>query len=131
MRPHFSWLLLPGLLWGCHAPTERPDGSAPQYVLSGPVGSAGPHELHPGDTVAIVLARDMGNSEIGGATLVLMRHGPEGKSRELIQLNAIGQLMDEKQDYVLRDGDELIFPGGTTNPSEYHRPDLPANRGGP
>ncbi|MGA3065644.1 MAG: hypothetical protein ABSF29_02230 [Tepidisphaeraceae bacterium] len=125
--------MLPGLAWGCNSSsvTERPDGSGPQYVLSSPSGLAKPRELHPGDTVAIVLARDLANSGLGGVTLVLIRHGPEGKTRELIQLDAAGKLMDEKQNYVLRDGDEMILPGEQSNPSDYNRPDLPAARGGP
>jgi protein involved in polysaccharide export with SLBB domain len=132
-RPWAALLLLTSLTWGCHC-THSPqtvNTPTPQYILSGGIKAAGRHDLHPGDTISIVLTRDLGASNVGAVTLVLMRHGPEGKSRELIQLNAIGQLMDEKQNYVLRDGDELIFPGGTTNPGGPNRPDLPPSRGGP
>jgi protein involved in polysaccharide export with SLBB domain len=133
IRPHIPLILLASLLWGCNEnhPGQSPNAPTPQYLLSGDIKAAGRHNLHPGDTVSTVLARDLGDSEIGPATLVLSRHGPEGKTRELIQLNAIGQLMDEKQNYVLRDGDELIFPGSTTNPGGPNRPDLPPSRGGP
>ena len=51
-------------------------------------------------------------------TIVLIRRAPEGKTRQLIQLDARGQLMNEKQNFALRDGDELVFPGGkTTDPT--------------
>jgi hypothetical protein len=60
----------------------------------------------------------------------LIRQGPEGKSRQLIQLDPSGKLMDEKQNYVLRDGDVLIIPAEHSNPGDYNRPDLPPSHSG-
>ncbi len=134
MRPHLFLLLAATLLWGCgtdHS-SEGHAGAGPQYLISGNVPAAGRHDLHPGDTVSVVLDRDLADANVGAITLVLVRQGPEGKSRQLIQLNASGKLMDEKQNYVLRDGDELIFPSGASSPeSSSNRPDLPPARGGP
>ena len=50
-------------------------------------------------------------------TVVLIRRGPEGRTRRLIQLDANGKLIDPKQNVALLDGDEIVFPGsGTANP---------------
>jgi hypothetical protein len=137
MRPHvplliFSLALCFLPLWGCSTDnfSEMHDGAAPQYILSGDVPSAGPHELHPNDTISSVLARDIPDWNLGPVTLVLIRHGPEGKTRELIELNVIGQVMNPKQNCVLRDGDELVFPNATATPGSSNRPDLPPARGG-
>jgi hypothetical protein len=86
------------------------DSTQPHYMVQGDVAEPGRHDLHAGDTIASVLADDLFHSHGQPVTLVLVRHGPEGKTRQLIPLDANGKLMDEKQDYVLRDGDELIFP---------------------
>ena len=53
---------------------------------------------------------------LSGAVM-LIRLGPECKTRELIQVDAVGKLMDDKQNYLLRDGDELVFPGPNINPA--------------
>jgi hypothetical protein len=85
--------------------------TSPRYMLSlGPNSSAW-HPLQPGDTVQTVLDQNLIPTPHGPMTLVLVHRGPEGRSRELIQLDADGKLMDPKQNYVLRDGDELVFPG--------------------
>jgi hypothetical protein len=107
-------------LIGCqsHAPEDASTaGSAPgtaygQYVVSGGVAKPGPRPLAPGDTVAVVIARNLPAPPSEPITIVLIRHAPEGTIRQLIQLNAHGQLMDEEQNFALRNGDELIFPGG-------------------
>jgi len=93
-----------------------------QYVVSGGALHPGPHELRPGDTVSTILARDLPAKPGKPVTIVLIRQAPEGKVRQLIQLDANGRLMDEKQNWALRNGDELVFPGGagsnsTRNPT--------------
>jgi hypothetical protein len=93
-----------------------------QYVISGGVPHPGPRTLLAGDTVSIVLARDFPNAAARPCTIILIRQAPEGKTRQLIQLDASGKLVNEKQDWVLRNGDELVFPGGqgsnsTRNPT--------------
>jgi hypothetical protein len=93
-----------------------------QYVVSGGAAHPGQHVLRPGDTVSTILARDLAAKPGKPITIVLIRQAPEGKTRQLIQLDASGRLMDQKQNWVLRNGDELVFPGGagsnsTRNPT--------------
>jgi hypothetical protein len=83
-----------------------------QYVVSGGIPNPGPQPLLSGDTIASVLARNVYIPPGQPITIVLIRHAPEGKTRQLIQLDSRGQLMDEKQNFALRNGDELVFPGG-------------------
>jgi hypothetical protein len=103
------------------SPAVTPPAPAPvaRYLISGGVSDPGPRTLTPGDCVGSVIARNLPPSQGQPMTIVLIRHAPEGKTRQLIQLDAKGQLMDEKQNFALRDGDELIFPGGKgANPSD-------------
>lgn len=100
------------------SPSKPVATASSQYVVSGGIVHPGPRPLVPGDTVASVIARDLPGPPGQPITIVLVRHAPEGKTRQLIQLDAQGQLMSEKQNVALRNGDELIFPGGTeSNPT--------------
>ncbi|HEX4052902.1 MAG TPA: hypothetical protein VHX86_01425 [Tepidisphaeraceae bacterium] len=99
-----------------------------QYVVSGGIPKPGSRRLIPGDTVATVIARDFPNPPAEPITIVLVRRAPEGKTRQLIQLDAHGQLMSEQQNIVLRNGDELIFPGGAGSNSTGN-PTVPPQRG--
>jgi protein involved in polysaccharide export with SLBB domain len=100
------------------APVQLAPAPPAQYLISGGVPSPGPRTLTPGDCVATVIARNIPSSPGQPMTIVLIRRAPEGKTHQLIQLDARGQLMDEKQNVALRNGDELVFPGGkTTDPS--------------
>ncbi len=95
-------------------PPQTSDGSSgPRYMLSTGPNSAAWHPLEPGDSVETVLTQNPIPTPHGPMTVVLVHRGPEGRSRELIQLEADGKLMDPKQNYALRDGDELIYPGST------------------
>ena len=107
-------------------PAARPTAATSmpccQYVLSGGAAHPGHHELRPGDTVSTILARELPQKPGKPVTLVLIRRAPEGKTRQLIQVDANGRLMDEKQNVALRNGDELVFPGegglnSTRNPT--------------
>jgi len=89
-----------------------PSASAQQIVLAGGVEKPGPRKLEPGETVSTVLAANLPNPPGKPITVVLIRQAPEGKTRQLIQLDANGKLMDQKQDWALRNGDEIVFPGG-------------------
>jgi hypothetical protein len=111
-----------------NAPVAEEDISAPttvpccQYIVSGGVAHPGPRLLVSGDTISTVIARDFANAQERPCTVVLIRQAPEGKTHQLIQLDASGKLIDEKQDWLLRNGDELVFPGGdgsnsTRNPT--------------
>jgi protein involved in polysaccharide export with SLBB domain len=93
-------------------PTPSQPAAVAQYLIAGGVTNPGPRALAPGDTVATVIARNLTLSSGQPMTIVLIRRAPEGKTHQLIQLDAQGQLMDEKQNFALRDGDELVFPGG-------------------
>lgn len=97
-------------------------------MVSGGISSPGPRTLVPGDTVASVIARDLPAPPGEPITIVLVRRAPEGKTRQLIQLDAHGQLMSEKQNVALRGGDELIFPGGKGSNSTGN-PTVPPQRG--
>jgi hypothetical protein len=88
-----------------------------RYVLSGTVPNPGPHDIQAGDTVESVVARNLPGPPGKPITIVLVRRAPEGMIRQLIQLDAGGRLMDPKQDVALRDGDELVFPGGAGSAS--------------
>lgn len=84
--------------------------SSRHVILSGNVAAPGPKPLADGETVASVIAANFSKNG-KPAAVVLVRQGPDGKTRELIQVDPNGRLMDEKQDYLLRDNDELVFPG--------------------
>jgi hypothetical protein len=43
-------------------------------------------------------------------TITYVRAGPEGRTRELIDIDAMGLPIDPAQDHVMRNGDELMFP---------------------
>ena len=117
-----SALLIPLLSAACahqassstECPTNPATTSSCRYVLSGGVTSPGPRDILPGDTVASVIARNLPDRPGKPITIVLVRRAPEGITRQLIQLDADGQLMDPKQNLALRNGDELVFPGGTS-----------------
>jgi hypothetical protein len=74
------------------------------------------YPIHPGDTVSKVVAKYLPKPDGTSETIVLIRHGPEGVSKRLIQISPSGRLMDPTQDVALRDGDELDFPPAATNP---------------
>jgi protein involved in polysaccharide export with SLBB domain len=106
----------------CHSHPDSTTPAAPpvvespgpgQYLVTGGVPSPGPRPLHEGETVSTALAQSWPVPPGKPMTLVLIRRAPEGKTRQLIELDAAGKLMDEKQDYTLRDGDELFFPTNT------------------
>jgi hypothetical protein len=112
--------LLPALLLGCQNSgpqqsaqiTNTPD----QFIVSGEVVQhPGPRPLVAGVDVAWVLANTPLNSSRGPLTLVLVRRGPEGKTRQIIAVDSHGKLMDEKQNYALRGGDELVFSASAGN----------------
>jgi hypothetical protein len=107
---------------GCHhqaacpttqgTPCTEPMKTSQQITLSGGVTKPGPRKLAPGETVSMVVAENFPNPPGKPVTIVLIRQAPEGRTRQLIQLDANGKLMDPKQDWALRNGDEIVFPGG-------------------
>jgi hypothetical protein len=111
--------LLPALLLACHGAgpqqsaqiTTTPD----QYIVSGEVQNPGPRPLGTGVDVAWVLANTPLTAPRGPMTLVLVRRGPEGKTKQMIPLDSHGKLMDEKQNVALRGGDELVFSASAEN----------------
>ena len=110
---HVVIYLLPALLLlGCHGNAGQPaqiTASPDEYIVSGDVQNPGPRPLGAGVNVAWVLANTPLTVPPGPITLVLVRRGPEGKSRQMIPLDSHGKLMDEKQNFALRGGDELVF----------------------
>jgi hypothetical protein len=94
------------------ASATMPSEALQQYILSGGVENPGPRKLQPGETISMVLTQEIPNPPGAPMTIVLIREAPEGKTRQLIQLNSNGRLSDPKQDFALRNGDEIEFPGG-------------------
>jgi hypothetical protein len=123
MRNRISTIALISLLAvGCHhneapatqgAPCTEPMPVTQKITLSGGVTNPGPRTLAPGETVSMVVAQNFPIPPGKPVTIVLVRQAPEGRTRQLIQLDAGGKLMDPKQDVALRNGDEIVFPGGT------------------
>lgn len=134
-----------GAMWGClllmpvgcchregageqTPPAAAEPADAIHCTLSGTVKHPGVYVIPPGSTVSWVLAHDASVPPGEPLTLALVRRAPEGQTRELIPLDSTGHLLDAKQDYVLRDGDQLIFsssvlPGGNpTKPTLPNRP---------
>ena len=96
----------------CSEPLPATTASSEQYILSGGVVNPGPRKLEPGETISMVVTQVIPNPPGAPMTIVLIRQAPEGKTRQLIQLNNNGRLIDPKQDLALRNGDEIEFPGG-------------------
>jgi hypothetical protein len=117
------------------SPSAEDDMSEPttmpccQYVVSGGVSHPGSRTLVAGDTVSIVLSREFQSPPGHPCTVILIRRAPEGRTRQLIQLNASGQLTDQKQNWMLRNGDELVFPGGEGSNSTRNPTGPPARSG--
>jgi hypothetical protein len=105
------------------------DAAGAQFVVSGGVAHPGARELLTGDSVAAIVADEITVPPGKPTTIVLIRQAPEGKTRELIQLDADGHLMDPKQDWALRNGDELVFPGGAGSNSLRNPTGPPARSG--
>jgi hypothetical protein len=124
MTRRILFFLIPALLMGCHDSSSNPGNSTPtnristsgQYQISGGVMNPGPRSLKKGEKVSNALKENFDNH---GApfTVLLVRHGPEGKTSELLNVGADGHLMNPNKDYLLRDGDELVLPGASTRHS--------------
>ena len=127
-------VLLSALAAGCQHHTGestcaeplKPAATAPaeQFTLSGGVVNPGTRKLEAGETVSKVIMQVLPVPPGAPMTIVLIRQAPEGKTRQLIQLGSDGKLMDPKQDWALRNGDEIVFPGGrggdtSTNPTGH------------
>jgi hypothetical protein len=129
MRNRISTFALMSLLTvGCHrgenpttqcSPCTEPLSAAQKITLSGGVTNPGSRTLQPGETVSKVVAENFPNPPGKPVTIVLIRQAPEGRTRQLIQLDASGKLMDPKQDWALRNGDEIVFPGGQGSDAEH------------
>ncbi|MDP9172578.1 MAG: hypothetical protein M3O30_01770 [Planctomycetota bacterium] len=83
---------------------------SPRYLVSGGVANSGPRALSDHETVASVIDKNLPRPLGHSATVILVRAGPDGRTRQFIQLNGEGKLMNEEQNVSLRNGDELIFP---------------------
>lgn len=106
-------------------PSTRPIA---RYTVTG-IPGAGTFVLVNGDTLLEVLNRHLSTAATRPSTIMLVRRCPEGNSRELIQLDAAGRLLNVKQNYVLRDGDELQFPTAATTRREMRQDHQPTARG--
>lgn len=103
------------------APSEPPipvtTGADSGYRLSGGLRNPGIRPLHGGETVASVVHENLAASLTPPPlTIIYVRRGPEGKTRQVIDITATGHLAEPGQDQLLRDGDELIFPMTSTRP---------------
>jgi hypothetical protein len=120
MRFVFVCLLFAALaLTGCRSSSDAGANSSASldgqfYLISGNAKNPGSRQLHSVETVAEVISNNLVKPPGKPTAIALVRRTPEGKSRELIEVDAQGKLMDAKQDYQLRDQDELIFPSAGT-----------------
>jgi hypothetical protein len=123
IRPGKEWWALPTLLMviasaGCQHQSHVAVGvsGSPevvvsgQYVLSGGVRNPGSRSIG-GETISDVVRANMSDLLVRPPmTITYVRAGPEGHTRELIDIDATGQPIDPGQDHVMRNGDELMFP---------------------
>jgi hypothetical protein len=100
--------------------TDQASDVPQKHTLRVGVENPRPHKLKPGETISIALTLEIPNPPGAPMTIVLIRQAPEGKTRQLIQLNNEGRLIDPKQDLALRNGDEIEFPGGRGSDSSLN-----------
>jgi hypothetical protein len=108
---------------------DRPRYGEPSFtIVSG--SSHTPRHLRGDETISTVLAAlpaDVDDTSTAkpaaqSETLVLIRRGPDGMGRKLIDCDCSGHLVDPQKDQSLRDGDHLVVspppaPDGLQRPS--------------
>jgi hypothetical protein len=108
---------------------NRPRYGEPSFtIVSG--SSHTPRYLRGDETISTVLAALPGDAADDTSTsksaqtetLVLIRRGPDGMGRKLIDCDCTGHLVDPQKDQSLRDGDHLVVspppaPDGLQRPS--------------
>jgi hypothetical protein len=107
---------------------DRPRYGEPTFtIVSG--SSRIPHHLRGDETISTVLAALPGDADDTSAakpaqaeTLVLIRRGPDGMGRKMIDCDSSMHLVDPQKDQSLRDGDHLVVspppvPDGLQRPS--------------
>lgn len=85
------------------------------------------HRLTGSDTIKSALSTVRGgDSNPSPQTLLLVRRGPDGMTRQLVDCDANYQLADPQKDQALRNGDQLIVT--SPRPSGLDRPTIPAGK---
>ena len=96
----------------------------PGYQLSGDPALAGRRPLRAGETVGSAVRQALApTGRQGPLTVLLVRRGPEGVTREMIDVNRSLDLKDGRQNYGLHDGDEIVLPAATM-PAGLERPPI-------
>jgi hypothetical protein len=136
MRSVGLTIVLAVLVAGC-ASTRAPSGRwaatpgtgapakacfAPQYCISDGAAVTQRHQLPDDRKMLSTALGDVPADSRAGGTVVLLRRGPEGTTRELIPLDAAGRLADPSADRVLRDGDQIMVPTRESEPAGLDRP---------
>lgn len=133
------WMILPvigaTLLAGCHQRPKPPvaDPSATKaiepssatpatFTLTGAVNNPGVRPMSSDQTIATALASQLKPIRKPRTTIVLIRRGPEGMVRQLIDVDAKGHPLDERDNIALRNGDELLVPGESATLDSLQRP---------
>lgn len=88
--------------------TEPASAMPAAYTLTGSVRQPGVHVMASNDTIHSVLASQIIPGSRQRLTITLIRRGPEGMVRQLIDVDAKGHPLDERDNIALRNGDELI-----------------------
>lgn len=110
------------------AEVQSPTGSTSMasITLSGSVDHPGVRKLTRDQTISSALGSHILPTGRQRLTVVLLRRGPEGMVRQIIDVDGNGTPLDERENIALRDGDELIVPDPNQAPAElYHSPNMP------
>lgn len=126
MRPRTTALLVVFILaaaaawWRLHGPGSDVLFNEPSFVIvDGSTSKV--HRLRGGETISTALsAIPDADSRKSPETLMLIRRGPDGMTRQLVDVEARYQLADPKKDQNLRNGDQLIV--ATPQPAGLERP---------
>jgi hypothetical protein len=129
MRPRTTVLLVlfilaaSGAWWRYFGPGALPRFNEPSFtIVHG--SSATLHRLSGGETIATALsAIPDADGHKSPETLVLIRRGPDGMTRQLVDCDACYRLADPQKDQNLRNGDQLIV--AAPQPSGLDRPTAP------
>jgi len=126
MRPRTTILLVlfilvaAGAWWRLLGPGSDVLFSEPSFLIFDGSNKT-THRLNGNETIQSALSAISDPSAHKSAeTLVLVRRGPDGMTRQLVDCDAGVQLADPAKDQKLRDGDQLIV--ATPQPAGLDRP---------
>ena len=80
------------------------------YIISGGVAHPGMRPVTNQTLADVIRANESDLLVRPPMTIAYVRAGPEGRTRELIDIDATGQPIEPAKNHLLRNGDELMFP---------------------